>query len=55
MSVVKDLQWQPEPSQEAWPSPRYRGNGWFVFLMPLGISGLYLKLFQLLNVSHFAE
>src|SRR5580693_5658229 len=50
MIVVKDLQWQTEPSQQARPSPRYRDSGWFVFLM-LGISGyLYLNLFQLPNL-----
>ena len=51
MIVVKDLQWQTEPSQQARPSPRYRDSGWFVFLMLLGISGyLYLNLFQLPNL-----
>ena len=56
MIVVKDLQWQTEPSQQARPSPRYRDSGWFVFLILLGISGyLYLNLFQLPNVPAFAE
>ena len=51
MIVVKDFQWQTEPSQEARPSPRYRDSGWFVFLILLGISGyLYLNLFQLPNL-----
>ena len=51
MIVVKDLQWQTEPSQQARPSPRYRDSGWFVFLMLLGISGyLYRNLFQLPNL-----
>jgi len=45
MIVVKDLQWQTEPSQQARPSPRYRDSGWFVFLMLLGIRDISTSIF----------
>jgi hypothetical protein len=45
MIVVKGLQWQTEPSQQARPSPRYRDSGWFVFLMLLGIRDISTSIF----------